>query len=506
MAKKPAEPAVKNTVAGDIAALLAGALLPLALAPFKLWWFAPLPLVAYLLLTRGLPLRQRYLRSLLFGLGSYGTGVSWVYVSIHDYGYLPVPVAGLITLLFVTGITLLFGIPLLLWHRWLQDRPLGTLLGFPAAWVLAEWYRSWVLTGFPWLFLGYSQTETLAGGWAPLGGVYGLSLWLALLAASVACWIATRQRPWLPPLLLAVLAGGGALLDRIEWTQPVPGRVQAAALVQGNVPQLQKWKPEQRAAIRQLFEDLSEPLWQPGQLVVWPEAAIPELYTPDHPFFAAMDERATASSSALVTGVPSRQVLEDGSYSYHNSLLGLGTANGFYHKQRLVPFGEYVPLQQWLEGLLDFFHMPISEFRIGLSGQANIETGTLQLASSICYEVAYPALVAEQVGDADALLTVSNDTWFGNSIGPHQHLQMAQMRARENGREMLRATSNGISAFIDHKGGLVSRSPQFERFVLQGTVQAYQGKTPYQRFGDAPVLLCCVLLLLAGWRQHRAQR
>lgn len=482
-------------VTGDFAILLAGALLPLALAPVDWWWFTTLPLLASLLLLRDLPLRQRYWRHFLFGLGFFGTGASWVYVSIHDYGYAPLPLAALLTLLFVAGLALAFSLPLWLWSRFLQDKPLGVVLGFPAVWVLDEWYRSWLLTGFPWLYLGYSQTGTVVGGWAPVTGVYGISLLLALIAAAVYHAVTTRKQYWLPVLLVACSIGGGAALDHIPWTEPGTNQ-QAAALVQGNVPQQLKWKPEQRQQIRALYRDLSEPLLRENTLVVWPEAAIPELYTPYHPFFAYMDEQTRLHGSALLAGVPSVTENDDGTRVYHNSLVGLGKASGFYHKQRLVPFGEYVPMEQWLQGLLDFFHMPISEFRVGPPDQPNLQTGIVSVAASICYEVAYPELVARQARDADILLTISNDSWFGNSLGPHQHLQMAQMRARENGREMLRATSNGISAFIDHKGNIISRSPQFREYVLQGTVRAYVGETPYQRWGNWTVLLVCGVLLL----------
>lgn len=490
---------------GDLAILLAGALLPLSLAPFDLWWFAPLPLLAYLWLSHNVSCKRRYWRSFLFGLGYFGTGASWVYVSIHDYGNAPMLLAALLTFLFVAGLALAFALPLFLWNRFVQDRRWGVLAGFPAAWVLNEWYRSWFLTGFPWLYIGYSQTSTILGNWAPVVGIYGISFWLALFASTVFFTVSARKYYWLPVLLMLCAAGSGALLDKKEWTHPVDGKQQAVALVQGNVPQQMKWKPEQREAIRALYREMSAPLWQKNQLVIWPEAAIPELYTPSHPFFAAMAQQAKTKGGALITGVPSLHYDEDGSHIYYNSLLGLGEASGFYHKQRLVPFGEYVPLQKWLKGLLDFFKMPISDFRTGPANQPNLASGVMTVASSICYEVTYPELVAAQAKDADILLTVSNDTWFGTSIGPHQHLQMAQMRARENAREMLRATSNGISAFIDHKGKVISRSPQFERFVLQGTAHAYAGTTPYQQYGNWPVLLICFALLLLAVRSKRPQ-
>jgi apolipoprotein N-acyltransferase len=486
---------IREQKKGDIAMLLSGATLPLALAPFDWWWFAPIPLLAYLFFSQGTSIQRRYWRSFLFGLGSYLTGTSWIYVSIHEYGPAPAPLAALLIFAFSCFMATLFLIPMWCWHRFVQDKSLGIVLGFPAIWVLDEWFRSWMLTGFPWLFIGYSQTSTAMGDWAPVSGVYGISFWLALLASTMFFALQQRKFFWAPALVAAAIITSTISLGKISWTQPVAGLQQPFALIQGNVPQQMKWKPEQRQAIRTLYREMSAPLWQEDRLIVWPEAAIPELYTANHSFFASIEQQLNAHGGALITGVPSMQEEADGSKAYHNSMLGLGGASGFYHKQRLVPFGEYVPLQKWLKGLLDFFKMPISDFKVGDANQPNMNSGRMSVASSICYEIAYPELVASQAGNADFLLTVSNDTWFGASIGPHQHLQMAQMRARENAREMLRATSNGISAFINPKGEIVSRSPQFERYVLQGTVQAYRGQTPYQQFGNWPVLIICSGLL-----------
>lgn len=480
---------------GDLAALLAGATLPLALAPFDWWWFAPLPLLAYLALSHGIAMRRRFWRSFLFGLGLYGTGASWIYVSVHDYGPAPAPLAAGLIFLFSCGMALLFLLPMLCWHRFLQDKRGGVALAFPAIWMLDEWFRGWILTGFPWLFIGYSQTETFIGNWAPVVGVYGISFLLAFFAASL--FDCLQQRRFSIPFLLSLslLCAGSALLGKVLWTQPT-GTQQDFALIQGNVPQQLKWKPEQREAIRALYRNASEPLLKKNALVVWPEAAIPELYTSEHPFFQQMTHDLQNRGGALITGIPTVHYDADDTPYFHNSMIGLGEASGIYNKQRLVPFGEYVPLESWLKDLLDFFKMPISDFRVGTANQANISSGLLRIASSICYEVAYPKLVAEQAKEADILLTVSNDTWFGNSIGPHQHLQMAQMRARENAREMLRATSNGISAHIDERGKIISRSPQFEYFVLQGAVKARQGHTLYQLLGNWPLLIVCFLLLL----------
>jgi apolipoprotein N-acyltransferase len=507
----PVNPSATTLTSGKRGGALiffAGALLPLSLAPFDYRWFAPLPLIACLLLLQHQPLSQCRLRSFLFGLGYFGTGASWVYVSIHDYGYTSMPLAACLTLAWVAGLALVFALPLWAWSHWLQRKPLGVLLGFPAVWVLNEWMRSWLLTGFPWLYIGYSQTNTVLGAWAPVSGIYGISFLLALIAASVVFAARHRRYAALPIAIMGCAFISAYLLEKQQWTTAT-GTQQAVALIQGNVAQQQKWQPEQRQAIRNLYRDMSAPFWQKNQLVIWPEAAIPELYTPSHPFFAAMRQEIAQRGGGLITGVPSLH--HDGNAAdgrdnriFYNSLLGLGEAQGFYHKRRLVPFGEYVPLQSWLEGLLDFFKLPISDFRTGPDQQDNLTTGLLRVASSICYEITYPELVASQASDADILLTVSNDTWFGASIGPHQHLQMAQMRARENARNMLRATSNGISAFIDYRGELVSRSAQFQPAVLQGNIEGRRGVTPYQRTGNWPVLILCFLGLLLAYRDKSA--
>ena len=508
---------------GDVAALVAGCVLPLSLAPFDYWWLAPLPLMALMLLTQqlGLTVARLCFRYFMFGIGYFAVGASWVYVSIHDYGYTSMPFAMLLTSLWVAGLALVFALPWWWWSTRVQTLSDTTakrwllLLGFPAMWVLNEWMRTWLLTGFPWLFVGYSQTQTWLGGWAPVLGIYGVSFWVVLLASaavSVMYRCSPVQRAWVRWSTLGLVAflavGGGFLLGSVPWTQAVPGFTQPVVLVQGNVAQEEKWQPEQREAIRELYRSLSEPFFEAGQLVVWPEAAIPELYTDAHPFFLAIRAALYLHGGALISGVPSLHRDENGERVFHNSLLGLGEAAGFYHKRRLVPFGEYIPLQSVLKGLLDFFKLPISDFRTGPDVQNNLSTGKMKTAGSICYEIAYPDLVASQSTDADFLLTVSNDSWFGRSLGPHQHLQMAQMRARENGRELVRATSNGISAFVDVKGGIVSRSAQFEVATLRGTVQAYSGVTPFQRWGSSPIVVVCVLLLfgLVRWTKQAQLR
>ena len=241
----------------------------------------------------------------------------------------------------------------------------------------------------------------------------------------------------------------------------------------------------------------------PAELIVWPETAVPVLKEYAEGYLAVMARIASDRQAALITGVPLRQVNAAGERRFYNAITVLGEGQGTYLKQKLVPFGEYVPLQDLLRGLIAFFDLPMSDFARGPAQQPLLQAKGLRLASYICYEAVYPEFAAELARDSDLLLTISNDTWFGRSIGPVQHLQMAQMRALEAGRWMIRATNNGISVLIDPQGRIQSRIPQFEAAILYGEVQAMQGHTPYLRFGSLPLAILAALILLATLLANR---
>jgi len=483
--------------AAYVCALLAGGLAPLSLAPLNIWPLALLsPAILALLLYRQSE-RDLLKRSFCFGLGLFGVGASWVYVSIHDFGYTGVTLAGLLTGLFVAGLALLFALPfLMLSYRQTTRSWLPHLLLVAAVWVLGEWSRSWFLTGFPWLYIGYSQLTTPLAGWAPLLGIYGVSL-AVLLTGALTLWpFLSRSKPSLilAPLLLSSLWIGGLQLQDIEWTQAV-GEPKKVALVQANIPQDKKWQPSYLEATLNRYRRLSAQAWS-ADWVIWPEAAIPLVYHQALPVLQEAHKTALANNSALITGI----LYDDpASGRYHNSSLGLGLASGLYHKTRLVPFGEYVPLEQWLRGAIEFFNLPASFISPGKSEQLPLQIGATRLATAICYEVVYPDLVASMARNTEVILTISNDAWFGSSWGPLQHLQMAQMRALENGRFVIRGTNNGVSAIINNRGELLATSEQFVQQVLTGQVQAYKGSTPFVRWGSSSALLLCLgLLIMAG--------
>ncbi|MFA5548799.1 MAG: apolipoprotein N-acyltransferase [Porticoccaceae bacterium] len=480
-------------------ALAAGALFPLALAPFGWSSLGILSMALLCALLRDGGPREVFIRALAFGLGQFGVGASWVYVSIHVYGEAPVPLAALLTGLFILLLALCLAVPFSLYGRVARRQPLAAVFVFPSLWVLAEWFRGWFLTGFPWLYLGNSQIDGWLAGWAPLGGVLALGWMAAFSGAALAQLGQLRDRA--PGVIAGLLCAAlpwlwGATLDDKRWTTPAEAPVRVA-LLQPALPLAQKWDQGALFQILDLYRRESETLWD-NPLVIWPESAIPEVrHRVDH-YLAWMDERAREAGSTLITGIPTQA-----SNRYYNSVIALGDGSGQYDKRHLVPFGEYVPLERWLRGTIRFFDLPMSTFSGGAEGQPLLRAGKLHIATAICYEIVYQDLVARTTADADILLTVSNDTWFGSSIGPHQHFEMARLRALENGKPVLRATNDGITAIIDSRGQVRASLPQFQRAVLEGEVTPHSGTTPFTRFGSWPVVVLCLLMVAVGLRLGR---
>ena len=484
----------RGRLAPDLSAVFAGALVTLSLAPYNIWPAAIASLCIYMALLRRCSVRQAAWRGWLFGVGQFGTGASWVYVSIHVHGNAGLPLALFLTALFCMGLALLQALFALIYARFLRGLMAGMLVGFPALWVLFEWLRSWLLTGFPWLYIGYATLDTWAEGWAPVIGVFGLSL---LCAFSASClYLAFMRRHLQACLIYGTMVASlwliGWQLDKANWVAPASETPLTVGIVQSNIPQELKWRRDYYRPTLDIYRDLTEPLLG-RDIILWPEAAIPNYYQRAQDFLLPLSRRAFDAGSALVTGIPWRP---EGGPRYYNSIVALARGSGVYHKQRLVPFGEYVPLETWLRGAIDFFDLPMSAFSPGDADQAPLAIHGYRVSPFICYEIVYPGLVREYAQRADLMITISNDSWFGNSIGPLQHLQMARMRALENGRYLIRGTSNGVTAIIDERGEVTARLPRFERAVLEGEVQVMLGDTPFSRIGSMPIIGLCAGLLV----------
>ncbi|WP_244613359.1 apolipoprotein N-acyltransferase [Modicisalibacter radicis] len=482
-------------------ALLAGSALPFAFAPVAWAWLAVIALAAFFVLVAQPSKRQALWSAYLFGLGYFGVGVSWVYISISEYGNGPL-VAVPATAAFVSLLALFPWSAAYLVRRLRPEMDgVALWLGLPMAWVLSEWARTWFLTGFPWLFIGYSQVDTTLATVAPVFGVLGVSFLVALLAGGLA-WVvlgpSLRRVAAAGGVLVAVLAGL-QLLDR-EWTQPAAEPLDAA-LLQGNIGQGQKWDPDYRDVTLERYQALTEQ--QLGaDIVIWPEAAIPMWYDQASEYLAGLETLADQAGTSLMVGVPVREA----NGRNYNAVVSLSDPSGFYYKRHLVPFGEYVPFRDMLGSALDVLGAPMSDFTPGREAPV-LQAAGVPVGAFICYEAIFGAEVTELLPEAQLLVNISNDAWFGRSLGPLQHFQMVRMRAIETGRDLLRATNTGVTAAIGHEGKVIKRAPQFEVATLNVEVTPRTGATPYVRWRDWPVLgliaLGLGLLLVSRIRRHQ---
>lgn len=491
---------------GSLLATVAGALNTLAFAPYSFWPLAILSPLALYLLLRGLDARAAFRRGFAYGFGFWLSGVCWVYVSIHVYGYTPVPMAITLTLLFAAMLSLIF----FAWWTSLYAHLTRSVLRpglFVALWVLAEWVRSWLFTGFPWLYQGYAFIDTPLAAYAPVGGVLlvsTLSVGIAVLLADI--FLGTRRARLLALGIVAAITAGGFALAPVTWTT-ASGPARTVSMVQGNVPQDMKWLREMQQPTIDIYRGLTAGEWG-RDLIIWPESAIPLFVHEALPLVDELRAQAHESGSGFITGMPYLYRRND-ELVYHNSVLSLGDREvAMYHKVHLVPFGEVVPFAPLLRAIAPFFSLtgiPLEGFTPGFDRQPPLPAAGMRLATFLCYEIVYADYVRQQAVTADVLLTVSNDGWFGDSHGPHQHFEIARMRSLETGRWLLRDTNTGITGIIDPRGRVTARAAQFERTVLRGDVTPMQGMTPFMRWGEWPVLLVAMMVLAVRWRKRRQQ-
>ena len=472
--------------------LLAGALFPLSLAPFSYWLAAIISMAALFASLPDQTAKESFKRAAIFGFGMFGAGVSWVFVSMYSFGDVSFLFALIGTLLFCALNASVFALPFMLCTL-IPERKALWLIALPALWVISEWCRSWVLTGFPWLYAGYSHTDTWLSGWAPIGGVLLLSYFIGLVAVVLAQfrWQKDHRAQLLGSILILAIFSSGLALQKINWTQPLEKAV-SVALIQPNVDQSDKWSLSMRSQIIHNLLAQTQPYWG-AQIIIWPEGAIPVIYTQIADFLDTIHQQALEHQTALIAGLPSNTKPEG---PYYNSMLALGVGDGKYNKTRLVPFGEYVPLETLIRGLNNFFDLPMSSFSLGSQHQTPLMAAGLNISTAICYEIAYPDLVAKNTRNTHIILTVSNDAWFGDSIAPHQHMQMARMRAIENAKPVIRATNNGITALVDHQGKIYQQLNQYTDSVLAGDVIPHSGDTPFSKFASWPIVIFSLLVIL----------
>ena len=482
----------KTSVMSRIAAFLLGGIYFLAFAPHDYWIVAFVSLVGFFFVLVRFP-EQALSLSWLFGVGKYLFGASWIYVSIREYGGAGIFLASFLVALFVVGLAL-FLLPVGYGVRRFKTANLWVnAMVFVFAWSVSEWFLTWLFTGFPWLLLGYSLVESPLASLLPVFGVLasGMLSLIIFLGLALICraFLFTDRIKWHYPLAVLVPCFLVLVLHNITWVSDKG--LHSVGLVQGNIDQSVKWDFKERNRIAQKHVSMSAELWGLN-LVVWPEYALTLYGDEAKRVKIYLQERAIESGTNLLLGAPEIVAYRDAQlaekFRVFNTAQGFGLASGSFAKSHLVPFGDYVPFQEVLRGLITFFDLPMSSSSRGSSDQPNIVAKlgdeTVQIGIGICYEIAFGNSMRIRAREADLLVTITNDTWFGASIGPHQHMQIARVRALENGRWLVRAANDGITGIIDHNGNVRDELPQFTEGVLKGEFQTMQGRTPYNLLGD----------------------
>ncbi len=482
---------------------LAGALLTLSFAPFDYVYGAFFSLIFAVFTWQGIPARRAFLRGFLYGLGLFGLGVSWVYISIHDFGGAHFIGAVLLTALFVMFWALFPALTAFCFARFICFRhPILRAVFVSSIWLLIEYFRGFLLlNGFPWLQIAYSQLDTALAGYIPVIGVYGCGFLLIFSAAVLAEQIKNKKYVLQSAVILLLIWGGGMYLKKIDWTSPVGDSIQVT-LIQGNVSQDQKWLPQNRINTMLNYQAMTKRHWD-SDVIIWPETAIPAFRDQVQDFFLTpLNQDAIDHHSDLIVSMPARDLQTN---EHFNMVLTLGKNPGEYKKNHLLPFGEYLPLQPVSGFVLDILKIHLGNFSAGGDNQPLMKAGGYPFVTSICYEDAFSSVFIPFLPKAAYFVNVTNDAWFGHSIEPYQHLQIARMRALEAGRYLLRATNTGVTAVIDSKGGVIKEAPLFVRTSITQSIVPMGGLTPYAWLGEQTVviviLVVFILLAISGLRQ-----
>jgi len=494
---------ISNPIIKTIILFALGAFGVLGFAPYYFYPASILSLIGVIyFITLSDTAKSAAISGFTYGLGLFGVGIYWIYISLHTYGGMPGIMAAFSTFVLAAFLAL-FPAAVGALSKKIGQHPTSIIIAIPVFWALADWVRSWIFTGFPWLTIGYSQVPASPlASYMPVVGVYGVTFITALIASVIGVWLAlqpkatTWKRGAIGTILLLTSIGYG--LKQIEWTTPI-GKPLSVSLLQGNIEQNLKWAPELAEHTMQQYLSMTEQ--SSAQLIVLPETALPVIASEvPHELITRLVAHAHKNQGDILVGMIER---EDG--EYFNSVLSYGSERTLiYRKSHLVPFGEFIPLKVafgWI--YRDWLNMPLSDISRGAKYQLPMTVAGEKVAVNICYEDVFGEEVIRQLPMASLLVNVSNDAWYGESYAADQHLQFSQARALETGRMMLRATNTGATAIIDQKGYLTAHAPHFVQTSLDGYAQGYTGTTPYVYWGNWLFLAICFGLLLCLWKRNR---
>ena len=472
-------------------AFFLGLFFSLGFAPNDFWFLSIFSLTCLHFLIQKSNKRELFLVGYSFGIGLWAVGISWLYVSIHYYGNIGIFWSLLLTLLFILIISIYSGLTLLLFNYLKSDSKILAIFSLPIAWIVVEYLRSILFTGFPWLISGTMLAVTPLDGWTPIIGAQGNTFFLLLLSSLFYYLISNLKyfkSALLSVILLITLVVSSLALKNKPWTQ-LDGSVMAS-VVQTNLELKQKWSTEGVIKTKNMIEEAIERGME-GEIIVFPETAIIFSQSEMADWIGHIEHQAREKGITLLTGIVER---ED-NYKVRNRILGLGEADTHYDKIKLVPFGEFIPFEHLTGKLFDIFGLKLTNTVPG--EELNIiNAGNIRISASICYEIAFPDLIRKTALDSNLIVTISNDTWFGSSYGPIQHLEIAQNRALEHKKVILRSTNSGISAFISKKGEIIEKQGYFEDKLLRKEINLYKGETFYAKYGDFPLFLIVSIIFM----------
>lgn len=486
----------------DGAVAIAGCVYPLGFAPFEYRVVTWLSLLILFMSFQGVSAKRAALRGWLWGLGAFLVGVYWVYNSMHDFGGAPPIAAAIFTLIFAMYLAIYPALTGGVWSRFYADKPFwaaGLALGL--LWGLCEWLRAWVLTGFPWLMSGYSLMDTPLAAYMPVIGSFGISALAAVVVGYMALAIIKpkKSRVGLTLINSIILLLGGALLSHVSW-QSTNAKTLDVVLVQGNVPQEVKLRSEYLNVSLEAYYELSRDHFD-ADLIIWPETAMPTYRYALQGFLNKVAKDTADKPATVFTGIFSRA--ENGR-DYYNAMLEIGGEWQEYRKHQLVPFGEYMPVRWVMQIFSAFVDIPKSDMASAPLATQPLKLAGANIATSICYEMAYPDVLRAQIGEADLMVNTSNDAWFGDSFAAHQHLEMARVRAKEFAKPIARATNNGITVFIDESGVVLNKSEQFVPLVLRSKLSLGSNNSIYTQFGQIRLVGALLVLLILLFFAYRS--